>query len=86
MSLPREQAWFAAKRYGYGWSLPLRWQGWVGVVIYTAAMVITGLSLSRRHPAIFGGCLVLFTAAMIAVCVIKGEAPRWRWGDDDGHR
>ena len=26
--------WFPAKRYGWGWGLPLTWQGWMVVVLY----------------------------------------------------
>ena len=26
------QYWFVAKKYGYGWGLPLVWQGWVALI------------------------------------------------------
>jgi hypothetical protein len=29
MPLPRNKAWFRAMTYGWGWGLPLRWQGWL---------------------------------------------------------
>ena len=28
--------------------------------------------------------LALLTAALIAICWLKGEPPRWRWGNDEG--
>ena len=27
--------WFPAKKYGFGWGLPVRWQGWIVLLIYT---------------------------------------------------
>ena len=27
--------WFRAQRYGWGWGLPLTWQGWIIVIAYT---------------------------------------------------
>jgi len=26
--------WFRAKRYGFGWGLPLAWQGWVFFLLW----------------------------------------------------
>ena len=28
--------WFPVKRYGWGWGLPVRWQGWVVLAAYLA--------------------------------------------------
>jgi hypothetical protein len=43
--------WFAAKRYGYGWGLPLTWQGWL---VYAGwfAVLFGGLATPglRRSP------------------------------------
>ena len=38
MPLPPEHAWFPTKTYGWGWGLPRRWQGWVVVVAFFAAL------------------------------------------------
>jgi hypothetical protein len=35
----------------------------------------------RVTPGGFGLGLCLATAILIAVCWLKGEPPRWRWGD-----
>ena len=35
-----DDAWFAPKRYGYGTSLPIAWQGWailIGYILLIAA-------------------------------------------------
>jgi hypothetical protein len=36
----------------------------------------------RQHPFIFATLVILSTAALSAVCWLKGEPPRWRWGKD----
>ena len=33
-------------------------------------------------PGAFFGCIVALTALLIAICWLKGEPPRWRWGED----
>lgn len=81
MSLPKDQAWFAAKRYGYGWGFPTRWQGWLMLVAYLAAISIASFRFVPKQLAEFVICLVVLTLALLAVCAWKGEAPKWRWGD-----
>jgi hypothetical protein len=74
--------WFPVKRYGWGWGLPVSWQGWVAFASYLALMY-AGIEYFRPQRNI-GGLLVylaLVTAALIAIVVAKGERPaRWRWG------
>ena len=55
-----KQYWFPVKRYGWGWGLPIVWQGWVVLVAYTS----------------------LLSAALVGICLLKGEPPRWHWGDE----
>ena len=31
--------WFPAKKYGYGWGLPITWQGWVVTLSYLLLIV-----------------------------------------------
>lgn len=46
--------WFPAKRYGWGWGLPVRWQGWVCLAAYMAGVALT-LHFFRpaREPGLF---------------------------------
>jgi hypothetical protein len=81
MPLPKEQAWFPAKRYGYGWGLPCRWQGWVALLAYLAAFLAALRWIPPGGGRIIGFMLVL-TALLVALCWWKGEPARWRWGDD----
>jgi hypothetical protein len=84
MDEPDRKYWFPAKRYGWGWSLPLTRQGWVVMILWTLVVIVVApLLRPNEHPVRFG----LFVAAMIgvllAICYAKGEPPRWRWGDQD---
>jgi len=75
--------WFPAKRYGWGWGMPTTWQGITVLLVYAVLLGVGGLWLARPHE---NGEFVLFaaalTAALVLVCWLKGEPPRWRSGDD----
>lgn len=80
MPLPKDQAWFPVKTYGWGWGLPCRWQGWVVFIVILGLM--TGASyrfgLGHRTEAFIASAAI--TIVLIVICWIKGERPRWRWG------
>ncbi|MGF6854883.1 hypothetical protein [Paraburkholderia sp. CI3] len=80
---PSREYWFPAKRYGWGWGLPLRWQGWLTLLAY---FVLLGVVVFRfqpaGHPLTFALLVALLTVALVVVCWLKGEPPRWRWGKD----
>ncbi|RQS07578.1 hypothetical protein DIE07_20990 [Burkholderia sp. Bp9002] len=79
-----KKIWFPAKRYGWGWGLPVTWQGWLALLLYLLGLVASVWLLQpNRAPYTFGACVVALSAALIAVCWVKGEKPGWRWGDDD---
>ncbi|KAF1712658.1 hypothetical protein CSC70_01000 [Pseudoxanthomonas kalamensis DSM 18571] len=79
--MQKDEYWFPSKTYGWGWGLPVRWQGWL---VYGVALVLL-ISLWFVFPpatdlvafmiSTWGVILVL-----VAVCWLKGEPPRWRWG------
>ncbi|MCC8405758.1 hypothetical protein LJ655_28540 [Paraburkholderia sp. MMS20-SJTN17] len=80
---PTHEYWFPAKRYGWGWGLPVRWQGWATLLAY---VLLLGAVVFRfqpaGHPLTFAFLVVLLTIAFVIVCWLKGEPPRWRWGKD----
>jgi hypothetical protein len=82
MPLPRDKAWFAAKTFGWGWGLPLRWQGWA-VMVGFIVVLIAGAPLAKRAALFFVGYSLAVALVLVAICYWKGEAPRWRWGKDD---
>jgi len=73
--------WFPAKRYGWGWGLPVAWQGWVVLATHLALLVL-GFALIDLNANALGFLLYVgvITAALLVVCWRKGEPPRWRWG------
>ena len=76
--------WFRAKRFGWGWSWPLTWQGWLVLGTYCALVILSAALVPARQDSVTAGaCVVLLTAILIAICWRTGEAPRWRWGDGD---
>jgi uncharacterized membrane protein YhaH (DUF805 family) len=75
--------WFPAKRYGWGWGVPCAWQGWVVLAVWVALLCATTFLMMPRHSALWIVSLVVLVAALLVVCFVKGEKPRWRWGDSD---
>ena len=82
--MPRsDKYWFPAKRYGWGWGFPFTWQGWVALVLYILSICLIAVFFKPHgHPFMFAGLVILATLALTAVCWLKGEPPRWRWGKD----
>ncbi len=78
MSQKPPKAWFAAKRYGYGSGLPLKWQGWAVLALYALVLLIAIKFLAALLQ------LALIIAATLAlgwVCSRRTDGGwRWRWG------
>ena len=74
--------WFPAKRYGWGWGPPATWQGWLILIVWLAAIIAGSIWLAPRSFPAFFVFLAIMTSALIAICYLKGEPPRWRWGGD----
>jgi hypothetical protein len=75
--------WFPAKRYGWGWGLPSCWQGW-GVLVTYFGLIALDIRLVPpvQGPFTFALFVALLSVALVAVCWLKGDPPRWRWGKD----
>jgi hypothetical protein len=77
-----ERYWFRAKRYGWGWGPPVTWQGWIVMIVWF--IVIVGaipLIDPRLHPIGLGVFVTAMIIVLLAICLSKGEPPRWRWGE-----
>jgi len=74
-----KRCWFPAKRYGWGWGLPSVWQGWVVLITYFT-LVLGGIPFIQVPRGSVLYVASVLTVALIAVCWLKGEPPRWRWG------
>ncbi|MGF6485330.1 hypothetical protein [Paraburkholderia sp. JPY419] len=80
---PSDKYWFPAKRYGWGWGFPVRWQGWVTLLAYLVLLGVVAFRFQPAgHPLMFALLVALLTVALAVVCWLKGEPPRWRWGKD----
>ncbi|MES2259199.1 MAG: hypothetical protein V4724_11800 [Pseudomonadota bacterium] len=74
--------WFPAKRYGWGWGAPITWQGWLVILAYLALLLGGALRFQAvTDPAPYSIYVAVLTALLVAICWLKGEPPRWRWGD-----
>jgi hypothetical protein len=74
--------WFPAKRYGWGWGFPLRWQGWVVMPGYVVLLAAGAAFLNpAARPLAFVAWVTSLSALLVVVCWRTGEPPRWRWGD-----
>jgi pimeloyl-ACP methyl ester carboxylesterase len=74
--------WFPVKKYGWGWGLPVRWQGWLVFVGY-CALLFAGVQERQVLSDSYGLALyvALLTAVLVGVVAAKGERPiAWRWG------
>jgi hypothetical protein len=78
-----DDAWFAPKRYGYGTSLPIAWQGWAIFIGYLLLIAAAGFLIPYSWIA-FIGVAAAATLAFILVCAQKTRGGwRWRWGEKD---
>ena len=85
MPFPRGgRYWFPAKRYGWGWGLPSVWQGWVVLITYFA-LVLAGIPFIQvsEGTVLYVAYVSVLTVALVVVCWLTGEPPRWRWGGRD---
>jgi hypothetical protein len=77
--------WFPAKRYGWGWGIPNRWQGWLVLAVFAGLLVAGSFMFAPGTKlAAFLAYVAVLCLLLVAVCWLKGEPPRWRWGNDEG--
>jgi hypothetical protein len=81
MNYSEKKVWFPAKKYGWGWGPPCSWEGWVVMLVWLALLVGGGVWLAPRGIPLFVGYAVVLGAVLFAVALVKGEPPRWRWGE-----
>jgi hypothetical protein len=79
-----QKYWFAAKRYGWGWGLPIAWQGWVVLGAFIVLMIAGSFIFPPyQHKLLYLGYLAVLIALLIRVCYVKGEPLGWRWRRND---
>lgn len=76
--------WFPAKKYGWGWGIPLTWQGWAVLAAYMAlAFAGAAFIAPSRYHVWFLPYIFLISVLLVFICWKKGEKPQWRWGKKD---
>jgi hypothetical protein len=83
-TIDKPKYWFPAKRYGWGWGPPNAWQGWVVLAAYLL-LVLGGIPFLHVGVGTIAYIVyvAILTVVLIALCWLKGEPPRWRWGKRD---
>jgi len=83
MNKVENEFWFPAKRYGWGWGLPVKWQGWVVFAAWFGSIYAAGSYFRpQRNLSGFLISAAIATVLLVVVIVLKGEKPlAWRWGD-----
>jgi hypothetical protein len=76
----RRSIWFPAKRHGWGWGLPVTWQGWLVLIAWLVVVLSVAPVLAAHSWIGFGAFMFLMADLLIGICYVKGETPRWRWG------
>lgn len=75
--------WFAPKRYGYGAGLPVSWQGWLVIAIFTGVTIAAAIFCANR-PLLL---VAILAPAVILLWIITARTTRggwrWRWGGDE---
>lgn len=90
MSKKDENLWFKSKKHGYGWGLPIKWQGWAvlaahAIIIVTATVWIDELpdANAKKQVGIFLVIVFVSTLALILTVNAHGPKLKWRWGEKD---
>lgn len=79
--------WFKAKRYGWGW-YPASWEGWLVTTLYVLFILYrankVSLMFDTESSFIFRYTfeIIFMTVPLLLICYLKGERPKWRWGDE----
>ena len=81
---PESKYWFPAKRYGWGWGLPSTLQGWLVLAAFLGLVVAGAVVFPPTvSPVFYFVYIVVLGVLLLGVCRLKGEPPRWRWGNDE---
>lgn len=76
-----QSGWFAPKRFGYGSSLPIAWQGWVALAAFIVSFIAAVTLLSGAWRIVVA---VLCTLIFCVICAVTTQGGwRWRWGDHE---
>lgn len=78
--------WFIQKKYGYGWGLPARWQGWVVVVLYFVFILYLFVRIDTSSHSVsdtllnFIPWVIVASVVLFFIARITSGKPKWRRG------
>ncbi len=84
----KDDYWFQTKKYGYGWGMPTKREGWLTLGIFFIAYLAPLIWIGRQSydsqetyfiPYLIWAAICL--AVLIKVVSDHGPAPEWRWGE-----
>lgn len=75
--------WFAAKRFGYGASFPISWEGWAVIIAFFARIPVSRIAIFAYAPAKYAFTLWFVSLAVLIAALILITRARteggWRW-------
>ena len=83
MNQEHNKFWFPAKSYGWGWGLPVKWQGWLVLATWFASLYAAGKYFQpQRNLSGFLIAAAISTILLVVIIALKGEKPlTWLWGN-----
>jgi len=70
--------WFKRKNYGYGWC-PSSIEGWIVIILASALIIYFAFNIQTNPINIL--YIILTAVVLVIINYIKGEKPRWQWGN-----
>ena len=62
--------------------MPLTWQGWAVLGVFAVLLVVGVVLLPpATRPVPYVIYVGVLSAALVGVCYLKGEPPKWHWGE-----
>jgi hypothetical protein len=80
--------WFPAKppERGWGWGLPLTWQGWVVFVGFFVLLLAGAVFIPTYGEGVYLAYVSVLASLLIFICAKKGEPPGPFLGRDRNKR
>jgi len=75
--------WFAPKRYGLGSGLPVSWQGWLVLLVYSGTVMGAFFLFGEKSPATIASILIATALLLVIAWRTTRGGWRWRWGNTD---
>jgi len=77
MSAEEKKYWFPARAdgFGWGWGMPITWQGWVVYIAFLVLIIAGSLVMVPYGVLAVLVWASMLSALLISICFWKGEPP-----------